>query len=47
MQMRRLYSKSFEELVEENKKQLLSDPDAIKKIEHKLEKKQVDFSKKN
>lgn len=47
MPMRRLYSKSFEELVEENKKQLLSDPDAIKKIESKLEKKQIECSKKN
>ncbi|OIJ14121.1 Fur-regulated basic protein B [Anaerobacillus arseniciselenatis] len=43
--MRRLYSKSFEELVEENKKQLLSDPDALKKIDAKLEKKQQEYSK--
>lgn len=45
--MRRTYTKSFEELVEENKRQLLSDPDALKKIENKLEKKQVDYTKKN
>jgi hypothetical protein len=44
--MRKVNSKSFEELVEENKRQLLSDPDALKKIESKLEDKQVDYSKK-
>ncbi|MFN7251475.1 MAG: FbpB family small basic protein [Anaerobacillus sp.] len=44
--MRKVNSKSFEELVEENKRQLLSDPDALKKIENKLENKQVDYSKK-
>lgn len=44
--MRRLYSKSFEELVEENKKQLLSDPAELQKIEKRLEKKQVDNSNK-
>ncbi|QOY37937.1 FbpB family small basic protein [Anaerobacillus isosaccharinicus] len=45
--MRRINNKSFEELVEENKKQLLSDPDALKKIEKDLDNKQVDYSKKN
>ncbi|MCT8136821.1 FbpB family small basic protein [Anaerobacillus sp. CMMVII] len=45
--MRKIFGKSFEELVAENKKQLLSDPDAIKKIESKLDKKHVDYSKKN
>lgn len=45
--MRRLYSKSFEELVEENKKELLNDPVEIRKIELKLEKKQLSYSKSN
>lgn len=46
--MRRLYSKSFEDLVEENKRNLLSDPDALKKIEQKLDKKhEKDLTKKN
>jgi hypothetical protein len=45
--MRKVNSKSFEELVEENKRQLLSDPDALKKIENKLENKQVNYSKKH
>ncbi len=45
--MRKTFSKSFEELVEENKKQLMSDPVAIRNIERKLENKQVDYSKKN
>ncbi len=44
--MRRVYCKTFEELVEENKKQLLSDPDFLKKVEKKLEKKQLEYSKK-
>ncbi|RXJ00323.1 FbpB family small basic protein [Anaerobacillus alkaliphilus] len=44
--MRKTFSKSFEELVAENKKQLLNDPDALRKIERKLENKQVDYSKK-
>lgn len=45
--MRKALSKTFEELVEENKKELLSDPDAIKKIDLRLEKKQWEYSKKN
>lgn len=45
--MRRTYSKSFEELVEDNKKELMNDPVKIKKIEIMLEKKQLDYSKKN
>jgi len=45
--MRRLYSKSFEELVEENKKQLMNDPAEIKKIEQKLEKKQMSYALKS
>ncbi|MEI4801896.1 FbpB family small basic protein [Bacillus sp. NPDC077411] len=36
--MRRTRRKSFEELVKENKRQLLSDRDAIERIEEKLEK---------
>lgn len=36
--MRRTRRKSFEELVNENKRQLLSDRDAIERIEEKLEK---------
>lgn len=45
--MRRMYSKSFEELVEENKKELINNANEIKKIEIKLEKKQMDYSKQN
>lgn len=45
--MRRLYSKSFEELVEENKKQLMNDPAEIRKIEQKLEKKQLSYASKS
>lgn len=44
--MRRIFSKSFEELVEENKKELINNPKEIKKIEMKLEKKQLDYSRK-
>ncbi|ENQ3078175.1 FbpB family small basic protein [Bacillus sp. JJ864] len=36
--MRRTRRKSFEELVKENKQQLLNDRDAIERIEEKLEK---------
>ncbi|WP_242223764.1 FbpB family small basic protein [Bacillus cereus group sp. BfR-BA-01380] len=36
--MRRTRRKSFEELVKENKRQLLNDRDAIDRIEEKLEK---------
>ncbi|OIJ21314.1 Fur-regulated basic protein B [Anaerobacillus alkalidiazotrophicus] len=42
--MRKIFSKTFEELVEENKKQLLSDPEALKKIETKLEQKHMEYS---
>lgn len=45
--MRRTYGKSFEELVEENKKELMKDPVEIKKIELKLEKKQLNYANKN
>ncbi|WNF36773.1 FbpB family small basic protein [Bacillaceae bacterium IKA-2] len=45
--MRRIYSKSFEELVEENKLELMNNPAEIKKLEIKLEKKQLNYSKKN
>ncbi|WP_410983276.1 FbpB family small basic protein [Bacillus cereus] len=36
--MRRSRRKSFEELVRENKQQLLSDRDAIERIEERIEK---------
>ncbi len=36
--MRRIQRKTFEELVSENKLQLLSDQEAIERIEEKLEK---------
>lgn len=36
--MRRSRRKSFEELVRENKRQLLSDRDAIERIEERIEK---------
>ncbi|MBE5106303.1 FbpB family small basic protein [Bacillus sp. MHSD_36] len=36
--MRRSRRKSFEELVKENKQQLLSDRDAIDRIEERIEK---------
>ncbi|MCA1030190.1 FbpB family small basic protein [Bacillus timonensis] len=40
--MRKLRKQSFEDLVLENKKQLLKDQDALNRIEDRLEKKLLD-----
>lgn len=45
MDLMRKQAKSFHDLVEENKKSLLSNSEAINEIEQKLEKKQIDYTK--
>lgn len=40
--MRKLRKLSFQELVQENKKQLLQDREALKKIEERLEQKYLE-----
>ncbi|MBU8908905.1 FbpB family small basic protein [Desertibacillus haloalkaliphilus] len=44
--MRKVFNQSFQDLVDENKKKLLNDPDAITKIEERIEERQAEETNK-